>query len=356
MPAITIKNLCIELRSGNRRFALENINIDVKQGEFIVIVGPSGVGKSTILRALAGLTSILSGEIWIADQRVDNKPAAERQVAMVFQNFALYPHMSVAQNIGFSQTLKGVKLENIAEKVNAVASRLKISHLLTSKPADLSGGQKQRVALGRAMLCEPRLFLFDEPLSNLDPVLRHHLRAEIKRLHRSLNTTSIFVTHDQSEAIALADRIILLSERGIEQIGTATELFNRPNNQYVAEFFGHPSINLFSAVLSESGLNFAQYFHLACDIPISLAGKTINVAVRAKKLRIDQTQGIPCTVEHIEYLGDEVQIQLGVDGDVETKTISLPESDYQIGQQLLLTFKFEDLLFFDLDGQCLDIQ
>jgi ABC-type sugar transport system ATPase subunit len=356
MPAINIKNLCIELSSGKRRFALENINIDVKQGEFIVIVGPSGVGKSTILRALAGLTSIRSGEIWIADQRVDNKPAAERQVAMVFQNYALFPHMSVAQNIGFSHTLKGESVENIAEKVKAVASRLKISHLLNSRPANLSGGQKQRVALGRAMLCDPRLFLFDEPLSNLDPVLRHHLRAEIKQLHLSLQTTSIFVTHDQSEAIALADRIILLSERGIEQIGSASELFNRPNNQYVAEFFGYPSINLFSAVLSATGVDIADSFHLNCNIPSYLLGKTVNVAVRAKKLQINQTQGIPCELEHIEYLGDEVQIQLRIDGDIEPKTISLPESDYQLGQSLFLTFTLQDSLFFDQNGQRVDIQ
>ena len=309
----------------------------------------------TLLRAIAGLTSIRSGEIWIADQRVDNKPAAERQVAMVFQNYALFPHMSVAQNIAFSLTLKGEASVAIDEKVQAVASRLEISHLLDSKPTALSGGQRQRVALGRAMLCEPRVFLFDEPLSNLDPVLRHHLRAEIKDLHRSLNTTSIFVTHDQSEAIALADRIILLSERGIEQIGTATELFNRPNNQYVAEFFGHPSINLFTAVLGESGVNIANSFHLNCNVPTALINKTVKVAIRAKKLRIDQCQGIPCTVEHIEYLGDEEQIQLRVAGDVETKTISLAESDYQVGQDLLLSFKLEDLLVFDQDGQRLDI-
>ncbi|MFT4938245.1 MAG: ABC-type sugar transport system ATPase subunit [Paraglaciecola sp.] len=356
MSAISIKNVCIDLNSDNRRFALENINIDVNQGEFIVIVGPSGVGKSTILRALAGLTPIRSGEIWIADQRVDNKPAAQRQVAMVFQNYALFPHMSVAQNIAFSLTLKGDNVRDINEKVNAVAARLEISHLLNSKPTTLSGGQKQRVALGRAMLCDPRLFLFDEPLSNLDPVLRHHLRAEIKQLHLSLKTTSIFVTHDQSEAIALADRIILLSERGIEQIGSATELFNRPNTQYVAEFFGHPSINLFSGVLTTSGVSFAHSFHIACAIPTFLLGKTVSVAVRAKKLRTDQIQGIPCTVEHIEYLGDEVQVQLRVEGDVETKTIVLPESDYQIGQQVLLTFELEDLLFFDQDGQRLDLQ
>ncbi|MFT4995344.1 MAG: multiple sugar transport system ATP-binding protein [Paraglaciecola sp.] len=355
MSAISLKNINVELGSGDEVFRLRDLSLEIEQGEFIVLVGPSGVGKSTILRVLAGLEPIQSGEIWMNGQRVDNKPAANREVAMVFQHHALYPHMSVAQNIGFSQTLKGISQRDARLKVESVAQQLNIAHLLDSKPSALSGGQKQRVALGRAMLCQPQVFLFDEPLSNLDPMLRHHLRGELKQLHQRLNTTSIFVTHDQVEAIALADRIILFSERGIEQIGTPEALFNRPNNQYVAEFFAYPSINIFRAKLNPDGILLADHYLLPCAVPLQLQDPRINVGIRARKLTVDEKHGIPCRVEYTEYLGDEMLVYLRVKGDDDLKVLSTAQANYQDGQALMLSASFDDMLFFSQDGKAIEL-
>jgi multiple sugar transport system ATP-binding protein len=274
---------------------------------------------------------------------------------MVFQHHALYPHMSVAENIAFSQTLKGSSARRSRQKVEALAKQLNITTLLDSKPAALSGGQKQRVALGRAMLCEPRVFLFDEPLSNLDPILRHQLRGEIKQLHQRLQTTSIFVTHDQVEAIALADRIILFSEKGIEQIGTPEALFNRPNNLYVAEFFAYPLINIFAAQIQSQGIFIAECFLVPCAVPTHLVGTKINVAIRAKKLRANELQGIPAKIEYIEYLGDEVLVHLRVSGEGTLKILSVPEANYYDGQDLMLSAYLEDLLIFSSDGTALTL-
>ncbi|GLS91756.1 ABC transporter ATP-binding protein [Psychromonas marina] len=225
---------------------VKEINLDIDHGEFIVLLGPSGCGKSTTLRMLAGLESISGGDIYIGEELVNDLHPIERNIAMVFQSYALYPHMTVEQNIGFSlENLKVEKAERI-KLVTNVAEMLELTPLLDRKPKDLSGGQRQRVAMGRAMVRSPEVFLFDEPLSNLDAKLRGQMRKEIKAMHKKVQTTVIYVTHDQVEAMTLADRIVILNEGKIEQIGTPKQIFDQPKNTFVAKFIGAPAMNIFN--------------------------------------------------------------------------------------------------------------
>ena len=225
------------------------LDFEIEDGEFVVLVGPSGCGKSTILRMIAGLESVTGGEILIDDHRVNDDPPRERDIAMVFQDYALYPHMSVRQNLGFGLKMRDTPREAIAERVEQVAKDLQIEALLDRKPKALSGGQRQRVAIGRAIAREPALFLFDEPLSNLDAKLRVDMRTQIKRLHMALGATSVYVTHDQTEAMTLADRIVALRDGRIEQMGSPEELYMRPANRFVAGFIGSPTMNFLDARL-----------------------------------------------------------------------------------------------------------
>ena len=232
---------------------LKDISISVKDGEFLVLVGPSGCGKSTLLRMIAGLENISAGEIYIGDRIVNNLPPKERDVSMVFQNYALYPHLTVAENIGFSLILAGTPKAEKERLVHDAADVLGLSDLLERKPKNLSGGQRQRVAMGRAIIRRPKAFLFDEPLSNLDAKLRVAMRAEIKSLHERFKTTAIYVTHDQVEAMTMADRIVVMNEGRIEQIGHPLELYDKPVNAFVAGFIGTPSMNLLEAKVDLSG-------------------------------------------------------------------------------------------------------
>src|SRR5499433_191217 len=220
---------------------IHGVDVTIADGEFVVLVGPSGCGKSTLLRMIAGLENITAGEIRIGDRVVNNVPPKERDVAMVFQNYALYPHMTVAANMAFSMKLRGAPKSEIDERVNRAAAILGLSQLLERFPRQLSGGQRQRVAMGRAIVRDPQVFLFDEPLSNLDAKLRVQMRTEIRSLHQSLRTTSVYVTHDQVEAMTMADRIVVLSEGRVAQIGRPLEVYDRPANRFVAEFIGSPA-------------------------------------------------------------------------------------------------------------------
>jgi len=223
---------------------LHGINIDINEGEFVVLVGPSGCGKSTLLRMLAGLEHISGGEIRIGERVVNDLPPKERDIAMVFQNYALYPHLSVAENMGFSLKLAGKSKAEIAEKVRPAAEILGLEHLLERYPRQLSGGQRQRVAMGRAIVRNPQVFLFDEPLSNLDAKLRVTMRTEIKNLHQRLKTTTVYVTHDQIEAMTMADKIVVMHDGIVEQIGAPLDLYDRPANLFVAGFIGSPAMNM----------------------------------------------------------------------------------------------------------------
>ncbi|MEH2253726.1 ABC transporter ATP-binding protein [Nostoc sp.] len=249
----------VRLEEIKRRFnnvtAIEDITFEIPDGEFWVLVGPSGCGKSTILRTIAGLETATSGKLFIGDRLVNNIPARQRDVAMVFQNYALYPHMSVAQNIGFGLQMRKIDRKIIQERVVNVARSLSLDHLLDRKPKQLSGGQQQRVALGRAIAREPQVFLLDEPLSNLDAQLRDDTRAELKQLHQELGITTIYVTHDQVEAMTLADKIVVLNRGRIQQIGDPQTIYASPANQMVASFLGSPPMNILPAIYQNNGFD-----------------------------------------------------------------------------------------------------
>jgi sn-glycerol 3-phosphate transport system ATP-binding protein len=245
MAAIELNNLVKRYGLGARAVqVLHGVSAEIHDGEFVVLVGPSGCGKSTLLRMVAGLEDITEGSIRIGKKIVNDLEPAERDIAMVFQNYALYPHMSVFDNMAYGLKIAKVSIEDIKKRVHAAASALELSHLLERKPRELSGGQRQRVAMGRAIVRQPQVFLFDEPLSNLDAKLRAHTRLEIQKLHRELGTTSLFVTHDQVEAMTLAQRMLVMNEGRLQQFGTPEEVYNRPANTFVAGFIGAPPMNL----------------------------------------------------------------------------------------------------------------
>ena len=245
MAAIELNNLVKRYGVGARAVqVLHGVSAEIHDGEFVVLVGPSGCGKSTLLRMVAGLEDITEGSIRIGKKIVNDLEPAERDIAMVFQNYALYPHMSVFDNMAYGLKIAKVSIEDIKKRVHAAASALELSHLLERKPRELSGGQRQRVAMGRAIVRQPQVFLFDEPLSNLDAKLRAHTRLEIQKLHRELGTTSLFVTHDQVEAMTLAQRMLVMNEGKLQQFGTPEEVYNRPANTFVAGFIGAPPMNL----------------------------------------------------------------------------------------------------------------
>lgn len=268
---------------------VHGVSLDIADGEFVILVGPSGCGKSTLLRMIAGLESITSGSVVVGDTLVNKLPPRQRNIAMVFQSYALYPHMTVRKNMAFSLKLAGADKKEIVEKVEEAAKVLDLSPLLERKPGQLSGGQRQRVAMGRAIVRNPKLFLFDEPLSNLDAKLRVQMRSEIKELHQRLKTTTVYVTHDQVEAMTMADRIVVMKDGNIEQVGTPMELYDRPNSRFVASFIGSPSMNLIEGSLSKEGtfkssnginINFGD------DVPHSALGQDVIVGIRPENIRI----------------------------------------------------------------------
>ena len=249
MATVTLRNI---IKLYGEFVAIKGVDLDIEDGTFVVLVGPSGCGKSTILRMIAGLETISFGELRINDKLVNDLPSRDRGIAMVFQSYALYPHMSVSDNLGFGLKISGVSKPEIARRRDEAATMLGLIPYLDRRPSQLSGGQRQRVAIGRAMVREPEVFLFDEPLSNLDAKLRNQTRIEIKRLQRQLGATVIFVTHDQVEAMTLADKIVVLHDGRVAQIGTPLEVFERPRNQFVAGFMGAPSMNFIDAAIGTS--------------------------------------------------------------------------------------------------------
>ncbi len=310
----------VNIRNVQKRFGAVNvirdISVDIADGEFVVLVGPSGCGKSTLLRMIAGLEEMSDGEIRIGARDVSNLRARDRDIAMVFQNYALYPHMSVADNMGFALKLKKADTSEISERVTKAANILGLEKLLDRYPKQLSGGQRQRVAMGRALVRDPQVFLFDEPLSNLDAKLRVQMRAEIKSLHQRIKTTTIYVTHDQIEAMTMADKIVVLHDGVIEQVGAPLELYDRPANLFVAGFIGSPSMNFIDGKIEEGV--FRTEKGLILPLPENIksappAGQLVY-GIRPEHIRASQG-GIAGRAEIVEGTGSEIFAKLDCNGE-----------------------------------------
>jgi ABC-type sugar transport system ATPase subunit len=273
----------------NGTLAVNETSLNIENGEFVVFVGPSGCGKSTLLRMIAGLEDITSGEIILDTNTINNVDPSERDVAMVFQNYALYPHMTVYNNMAYGLKNRGISKKEIEDKVNEVAKLLEIDQYLSRKPSMLSGGQRQRVAMGRAIVRNPKIFLFDEPLSNLDAKLRNQMRLEIKKLQRQMGVTSIFVTHDQIEAMTLGDRIVVINKGIVEQVGTPKDIYSKPNTKFVAEFIGSPQMNIFNCKINNG---IAKIDNHSFNLNKSLNVEDASIGIRPDDMQISDSGSI----------------------------------------------------------------
>ena len=328
MAGISLKNI-EKIYPGDVK-AVNDLSLEIEDKEFVILVGPSGCGKSTTLRMIAGLEEITSGELYIGDRLVNDVPPKDRDIAMVFQNYALYPHMTVYKNMAFGLKLRGLPKDEIKQKVHEAAKVLDIEHLLERRPKALSGGQRQRVALGRAMVRDPAVFLLDEPLSNLDAKLRTSMRAEISKLHKRLGTTFVYVTHDQVEAMTMGDRIVVMKDGFVQQVDTPQNLYDSPANLFVADFIGAPRMNFLDATVKKTGEAFAADFagtmlpispeRVPAEILRDYEGKEVTVGVRPENLHIasaDTAKGqaiIDVNVELAELMGSEIYLYGAIDG------------------------------------------
>lgn len=314
----------------DKKVVIDNIDLKIKDKEFVVLVGASGCGKSTILRMIAGLEDITGGEILIGDKKVNNIPPKDRDIAFVFQSYALYPHMTVRENIAFGLKMRKVPKDKIEKKVLEAAEILDLTEYLDRRPKQLSGGQRQRVALGRAIVRNPKVFLMDEPLSNLDAKLRVQMRAEIKKLHEKLQTTFIYVTHDQTEALTMGDRIVVLDKGVIQQVASPEEIYNNPQNTFVAGFVGSPQMNFIAGE----------------ELDEEFAGKIAGI--RPEKMRAEHGEfKLSVNVDMTELLGSEKIAYFNIG---ESKCSAKLPADYDIGKTLDLSIKREDIYLFDKEN------
>ena len=362
----TVKLTNVKKIYGKDTVAVQDFNLDIADKEFIVFVGPSGCGKSTTLRMIAGLEDISAGTVEIDGVVVNDLQPRDRNIAMVFQNYALYPHLTVFENMAFPLRLKKVPQEEVYERVTNAAEILGITEYLTRKPRALSGGQRQRVAIGRAMVRDSKVFLMDEPLSNLDAKLRNQMRAEIILLRQKIDTTYIYVTHDQTEAMTLGDRIVIMKDGFIQQVGTPTEVFDMPVNLFVAEFIGAPKMNTFKCNLVREG---DKYFVTPYGAKIEVTGKKAEMLLEknvqsgeillgVRPEHVTQTQAgeaaIPCTIRVNEMMGSELHLHVDVEGGdkmiVRIPTITLEDEQRKAmvyGSKLYITFEGKVMHFFD---------
>ena len=349
--------------------AVEDFNLKIKDQEFIVLVGPSGCGKSTTLRMVAGLEDITRGELYIDGKLMNDVEPKDRDIAMVFQNYALYPHMTVRQNMEFPLKLRKVPKDQIAKKVDEAAEILGIEEYLDRKPKALSGGQRQRVAIGRAIVREPKVLLMDEPLSNLDAKLRNQMRAEIIKLRQRIKTTFLYVTHDQTEAMTLGDRIVIMKDGVIQQVGTPQEVYNQPSNLFVAGFIGVPQMNFYDAKLTKNGDKYTvqvedAVIELSADKCARLAAKgvesqEITAGVRPEHISLDNVPGkmVKATVDVSEMMGSQIHLHvnaMGKDGIIIVDTLGLNGRSIKIGEEIEFTFGGNVIHVFDKDGRNLE--
>ncbi|WP_111496510.1 maltose/maltodextrin ABC transporter ATP-binding protein MalK [Marinobacter bohaiensis] len=357
MASVTLRN--VYKRFGHAEVT-RNVNLDIQDGEFVVFVGPSGCGKSTLLRMIAGLEDISDGELFIGNERVNDKPPKDREVGMVFQSYALYPHMDVAENMAFGLKLASVKKDEIDRRVQDAARLLQLDNLLERKPKDLSGGQRQRVAIGRTIVREPAVFLFDEPLSNLDASLRVQMRIEISSLHKRLGATMIYVTHDQVEAMTMADKIVALDGGAIAQVGKPLELYHYPANRFVAGFIGSPKMNFIDCDVADASsqevtvnLPGATQMTLPINGGELSAGETVTLGIRPEHFSAqeDSAMSIQGTVNVVERLGYQTLVHLnveGIDGIITMRTEGT--NPVQEGDPVTIGIKPEMCHLFRQDG------
>ena len=349
----------LELIDLSRRYgdhaAVAGVTLDVADGEFLVLLGPSGCGKTTTLRMIAGLESITSGTLSIDGRTVNAVPAKDRDIAMVFQSYALYPHMNVAGNMSYSLKLRKTAKEKIASAVASAASKLGLDPLLERRPKALSGGQRQRVAMGRAIVRQPKAFLFDEPLSNLDARLREQMRAEIKKLHGDLKATSIYVTHDQIEAMTLADRIVAMHGGVVQQVGSPLELYDRPANLFVAGFIGSPGMNFLEASYEAGGVKLKDgtIVPLNTSLPLS-NGEKVTLGIRPEHVVMtNDGAGIAADVELVEPTGFGIILHLSLHG-LPFKIFTLDREALTAGPKVNVTFPAKHLHVFNGEGNRVD--
>ena len=339
MANVTLKNI---RKNYDKTEVIHGVDLDINSGEFIVFVGPSGCGKSTLLRMIAGLEDITEGEISIGGEIVNKIIAAERGVAMVFQSYALYPHMTVFDNMAFALKQAKTPVDEIQRRVKEAAKILQIENLFERLPKQLSGGQRQRVAIGRAIVRDPKVFLFDEPLSNLDAALRVQTRIEIAKLHNQLTATMIYVTHDQVEAMTLADRIVVINQGVIEQVGTPVELYNSPKNQFVAEFIGSPKMNMIN-LQDKQSLNLRN---------LNLPSEASKIGIRPEHISLanNDSHKLRGTVRHIENLGEHLLCYVNLEMNSEITAKLDVNSDIRVNEIINLNWHQDHQHFFDSMG------
>ena len=347
--------MSVEFRNVSKDFGgacvVDDLSLEIRDGEFVVLLGPSGCGKTTTLRMLAGLETVTSGEIYIGGERVNDVPTQHRDLAMVFQSYALYPHMTIAENIGYPLRVRKIEKNERADRVNRVAAMLEIESLLDRKPRQLSGGERQRVALARAIVREPRAYLMDEPLSNLDARLRVQMRGELKRLQHQLGTTTIYVTHDQAEAMTLASRVAVMRKGRLQQFDTPMNIYNEPANRFVAEFVGSPSMNFV-----EGRIDQATFVSDSLRIPLNtqLAG-ALTMGIRPEHIQVfaePHDGAIAATVYVTELMGNETFVFLSVG---ENRLIARAPADFRadVESKVWLRLATERAHFFDSNGNIL---
>ena len=359
MAAINLKGVT---KNFGETVVIPGLDLDIQDGEFMVFVGPSGCGKSTLLRMIAGLESMTAGQIGIGGEDVSAKGPSERGAAMVFQSYALYPHMTVEENMGFGLRMSGISKPETAKQVHTIAERLQLTPLLKRYPKQLSGGQRQRVAIGRAIVRRPQVFLLDEPLSNLDASLRVQMRIELAKLHADLKTTMIYVTHDQTEAMTLGDRIAVFNQGRIEQVGAPMDLYRSPANTFVAQFLGSPKINLLPYTVDtlNNRLLLGPQDSLAMDaggvtIGDLLSGVTMGVRPEAIGLSAPGA-GLTGTIEFTEQLGDAtiVYVRMPWHAELIIAKLSQQQTGFRMGDSVGLQLDLQQLMWFDANGKRLD--